>query len=346
MRLTYLPSILLSCLFLALLWAPGLRADLYVGQGSLDETSADTDQALMRALDEVLVRLTGRVDTDMTARLGLRPASARALVESQQRVEVMLPDQNGELQRRLRLQVEFDSAAVDRLIAQAGLARWGRERPAILLWVALDDDSGTRLVSDPGLDQLIREQARRFGLDVLRPLGDGMDLAEVQVSDVRGGFLDAAEGSLERYRAGVPAMLDLRVMPEQVSGRWFWRQDGLDRSANLSARTQAEVIERGLAAVLESLSGRYAQRPATTDDARLEVVVGPILDEVQFAEVLRYLGQLSMVESVRVTGARGREISFLLSLRSGGLVDAIELGGLLRLAGRADERPLVLVLDR
>ncbi|MEN1727836.1 MAG: DUF2066 domain-containing protein [Pseudomonadota bacterium] len=317
--------------------------DLYVGQGALDPTSNDTNAAMIQALDEVLVRLTGQVEGQVRQQLGLGVGGARQLVQSQQRVRVELVDENGESTEVLRLQVQFVPSAIDRRLADAGVPRWGQERPSLLLWIAVADQDGARLSTDPLLDSMVFEQGRRLGLDVLRPLGDLIDLSEVDVIDVRGGFLDAAEPSLARYQASVPVMLDLRQeSDERWTARWSWRLEGRDQSASLSADGQAPLIEQGMELVMANLAQRYAVRPDQLGIRRQSLVVSPIVDEVQYAEVLAHLEGLSMVESVHVTGARGDSVDFDLVLNSAGLLDALGLGGLLLLDSTATDGRLRL----
>jgi len=329
--------------------SPALAAaDLYTGEAVTDSDARVEDRELLRAFDEVLVRLTGRIGESLHATLGIDASQVRSLVQSQQRIQVNGYDDNGEAIEQLRLKVVFDANRVNELLARNRIAQWGRERPAILLWIALDDDQGLRLAgSDPiALNWHILEQGRRLGLDIVRPLGDALDLAEVRVSDVRGGFLDAVQPGLRRYQAGIPAMLDLRTRPDGWSSRWFWRLDGRDRSLNHTASNQYELVERGLEAILAGLTERYATQQNESGSGALRVIVGPIVDSVQYAEVLRYLQELSMVESLSVVSARQRDIEFELIISGGGFEDVIGLGDLLSVDQRYPDGRLYLQLNQ
>ncbi len=306
-----------------------LASDLYVGETRLNDEQLVTQAAMLEALDQVLVRLTGMVEVSPVALIGIRAADVNALVESQQRVRLERLDEEGERTTEVRLRVDFYPPSVDRLLQQHELPRWGRERPAILLWIAEDDEDGVRLSADPFLEQHLAHQARRFGLDVIRPLGDALDMAEVDLADIRGGFLDAAENGLRRYRAGMVAMLDLRETDEYWSGRWFWRLEGRDSGLSLSAESRPEIIEAGLAALLSALAGRYGVIADDLDHGTRRVVVDGIVDPVQYAEVLAYLGGLSMVDGLDVVRARDRQIEFELHVSGGRLEDVIALSRLL-----------------
>ena len=306
-----------------------LASDLYAGETRLGDDEQITPAAMLEALDQVLVRLTGMVDVSPVAVIGVRAADVNALVESQQRLRVERLDKEGERITEVRLRVDFHPPSVDRLLQDNALPRWGRERPAILVWIAEEDEDGARLSADPFLEQQLAEQARRFGLDVIRPLGDALDMAEVDLADIRGGFLDAAENGMRRYQAGIVAMLDLRDSDDYWSGRWFWRLEGRDRGLNLSADSRLEIIEAGLAALLSALAGRYGVIADDLDHGTRRVVVDGIVDPIQYAEVLRYLGELSMVEGLQVVRARDRRIEFKLAVSGGRLEDVIALSRLL-----------------
>lgn len=303
--------------------------DLYVGETVLEPDETISASALLQALDQVLVRLTGMVDESPVARIGLRAADVTALLQSQQRVRVERLDEEGERDTEVRLRADFHPPSVDRLLQEHELPRWGSERPAILVWVAEQDDDGVRLSADPFLEQVLAEQARRYGLEVIRPLGDALDMAEVDVADIRGGFLDAAENGMQRYRAGMVAMLDLRQSEDYWSGRWFWRLDGRDRGLNLTADSRPEIIEAGLASLLTALAARYGVIADDLDHGTRRVVVDGIVDPVQYGEVLRYLGGLSMVDGLQVVRARDRRVEFDLAVSGGRLADVIALSRLL-----------------
>lgn len=337
---------LLTALVALLLVVQASANDLYVGEVALAENEPVTPALLLQALDQVLVRLTGRTDESPSALLGLNSGDVSSLLQGQQRVRVERLDAEGQLETRSLLRADFYAVAVDRLLASAGLKRLGRERPSILLWVVIEDQGAPGWSDDPILEQVLNEQARRFGLDVIRPLRDALDLASVGLSDVRGGFLEAAEASADRYRADVVAMLDLRLEEELCSGRWFWRIDGRDSSLSLTAESPFQVIEGGYIALLAAMVERYGIAAGAADGLTERVVVEGIVDSIHYAEVLRYLGGLSLVDSVRVTRAGQRTVEFELSVSGMGLEDLIELGRILTVEERSADGRWILRLNR
>jgi uncharacterized protein len=347
MKPSFIHSILILLPALLVAAPMAMARDLYVGQVPLEGQAAVTPADLTRALDQVLVRLTGMVETSPAAAIGLAPGDVSRLLVSQQRVRLNRLDSDGESVDALWLRAEFYPQGVDQLLQRHDLPRLGQERPAILLWAAVEDhESGTEFLRDPVVEQAITEQATRLGLDVFRPLGDALDMAEVQLSDIRGGFLDAAETGAERYGAGMIAMLDLREEDDGWAGRWFWRLEGRDSGLSLTADHPADLIKPGMEAILAALASRYAVHHSGELAGLRRVVVEGIVDEVQYAEVLRFLEDLSVVERLRVVGARERQVEFELALAGGGLEDLIALSRLLVVDRQLPDGRLMLRLAR
>jgi len=318
---------------------PAVGETLYRGEAPLAAGEQGGPATVALALDEVLLRLTGQTEVSLVDQFGLSQSMIRQLVLSEQRVRRQRPGPEGQAPvEELRLQVDFDPRGVDALLADQNIPRLGRERPSILLWLASEDEFGSRFDAGLVLESTILEQGRRLGLDIIRPLGDLQDLAEVELIDIRGGFLDSAELSRRRYGAGMVAMLDLRQSGDGWEGRWFWRLEGLDTGLRSQSESRRQVVVDGLEGLLSALAERFAVLPGLEGDVRRVVVEG-IDDEVQYVEVLRYLGSLSVVSDVRVMAARGSELDFELDLAGPGFEDALAIGGVLDVVARdADDR--------
>lgn len=334
-----------------LLVAPVAAASLYTGEVTVETDTRTSTAEQLDALDQVLARLTGRFGTSLVSELGLGAADLNNLVLSQQLVQRDIVNDQGELAESLHLRVEFDEPSINELLQRNDLPRWGKERPAVLLWAVVEDDSGTRFIESPRLEYVIRDQAARVGLEVIRPLRDAMDLTEISLQDVRGGFLGSAEASAQRYGAGVIAMLDLRLQeadPEAPwwTGRWRWRVDSQDSGLNHSGESPEGLIRGGLERLSSALAARYAVVDLEGEASSWRVTVHGIVDEVQYAEVLRYIKNLSVVEDVRVVTAQGRQITFEVFSGRMDIETYLGMGGLLELERRASDGQLHFRLAR
>lgn len=342
--------IVLMLLLLSVAGPSAVAASLYTGEAELEDRSRVSVAEQLEALDQVLARLTGRFEVSLVAEMGLGAADLDRLVLSQQLIHRVVMDEEGRRDQALRLQIEFDAPSVNALLHDRGLPRWGRERPAILLWMAIEDEDGSRLVEEQPLEFAVTEAARIVGLEILRPLGDALDMSEVTLEDVRGGFLGSAGDAAHRYGAGVVAMLDLRALRPVDSesaweARWRWRIEGQDGGRNHSGEEPRELIRAGLAQLASQLAARWAVSAGAGESRRLRIRVDGIVDEVQYAEVLRHLEDLSMIDSLQVLGAEGRHVDFAL-VGSGERIETyLQLGGLLSLERRTADGQLYFRLN-
>ena len=326
-------------LALVLLVPTVLARDLYVGEAILGDDQRVDDQVLLRALDEVLVRLTGQVEQSPVDTLGIRGGQINSLIQTRHTVRRERVDEDGQTVSELRVRVEFDETAVNQLLRENRLPRWGRERPAILLWIALEDEDGVDFADDPWLKSVVSEQARRLGLDIVYPLRDALDMAEITLADIRGGFLDSATAAAQRYGTGVIAMLDLRM--ESVtddptwSARWFWRIGGVDAGLQHTGIYRDLLVRRGMERLAAAMAGRFAIRDMGGESGFRRLLIDGVVDDVHFAEVRRYLTNLGIVEDVRVVAARERSLEFELEVSGDGLEQFLEMGDVLVPVGPA-----------
>ena len=316
-----------------------LARDLYVGEAVLGDDQRVDEQVLLRALDEVLVRLTGQVEESPAKALGVSGGQVNNLIQTRHTVRRERLDEDGQTDSELRVRVEFDEMAVNQLLRENRLPRWGRERPAILLWVALEDEGGVDFADDPWLKSVVSEQARRLGLEIVYPLRDALDMAEITLADIRGGFLDSATAAAQRYGTGVIAMLDLRR--ESVTGdpswsaRWFWRIGGADAGLQHTGIYRELLVRRGMERLAANMAGRFAIQDMGGESGARRLLVDGVVDDVHFAEVRRYLTNLGVVEDVRIVAARDRSLEFELEVSGEGLEQFLEMGDVLVPAGPA-----------
>lgn len=302
------------------------QQQLYVGEAVVADDRSGARAPILDALNQVLVRLTGRVGEDVVATLGLDSEQASALALGRQFKHVQVPAAGGGVVEQRRLSVDFDPSSVDRLIDEAGLLRWGSERPEMLLWIVVEGERGAEyLEQDRLLQHTIDELAFRYGIELTRPILDASDRVEVTPADVRGGFTGVATAAMRRYGADGVIMLDLRPNQGFWTGRWAWRIGDQESAFQRSGAGRAEVVELGLGRIAESLAARFSVRPSAGSDYRL--VVDGIETTAHYNEVQRFLKALTGIESVRVVSAADATMTFSVRASTDGLRQRIELTG-------------------
>jgi uncharacterized protein len=290
------------------------------------QSAPEREQALRKALAEVLVKVSG----DRAA-----PRRAPQVMEGAgryvQQYGYRTAAQPG---AELQLWARFDAAAVDRALQQAGLPVWGRVRPTALVWLAVESGQQRYLLGadEPSQERAALEAAaERRGLPVLLPLLDLEDQGALKFADVWGGFGDMIMRASARYQT--EAVLVGRLH-RAAAGTWSarWTLYGAGASAHWEAQGSAEeAIGEGVDGLADALAARFAGPAGEREQVRLTVAVTHIDSLAGYARAERHLRGLGPVAAVQVAQVEPDRITFELQVRGGraALEQAISLGGAL-----------------
>jgi hypothetical protein len=299
-----------------------------------DQSPAERKQGIARAFDLLLVRITGDnqiAEHEKAEALRLR---ARQWVRQFRYEEVTPPvppaDGNGGdiilPKPYLQLLIRFDEKAVNKALWDSQLPVWGKTRPAVLVWIAIQDEQRRALVDPNEVSELhdaMRAHAQRRGLPLVFPLMDLEDQMNISVNDVWANFSDSIELASARY---VPeATLVGRVQTDFFGAwqvRWTLYQGGRSQSwAMPAAGTFEDVAIAGIDGVADDLAQRYAHVRGD-DDGAYWLEVGDVRNLQDYVRVSRYLESLEPVKGVYVTQLGQSSLSFRLTLR--GSINAVE----------------------
>jgi uncharacterized protein len=244
------------------------------------------EAAFVEALKTVLVRVSGQRDAAL--RVGAPVNDPRQYV---QRFGFTADNV---------LEVGFDSASIDRLLSNAGLPIWGRERPATVVMFGVEEAGGAWrwLAADTPAQEreAIAKVARERGLPLKWPVMDAQERAEA--SSEASGLLQAAARYdanavlLGRARGGVVQWTLLsNDGAAQTSG-------GIGDGVHLAADTFAQV---------------FAASAGSLGSVIVEVVGIGDLDA--YAAILNYLEGMTLVRGVSLEQVAGEKMRFRLAVR-------------------------------
>lgn len=310
--------------------------DLYTGEVPVADQSVQARGAALRdALAQVLVKVTGDPAAPRASAIAPFLADAGRYAQQFQYRTRQLPPAEPEAapERELLLSARFDPSAVERMLSESGLPRWGQERPTVLVWLVKDEGRERRLVGldDPRLADAVQRAAGRRGLPVLFPLLDLADQQAVTERELWGGFTEPLARASARY--GTETFLLSRVEPagERWQARWTLYDRGRESHFESAGDTAAEALAEGVAHSATLLGQRFAV-PATEQAAsRVLVAVDGVGDVAEYDRVLDYLSGLSLVRRVQPEAAEGDRLSLNVWLDAGldRLDQAIQLGEVL-----------------
>ena len=143
-----------------------------------DQSASNRKKNMAAVLRVVLIKLTG--DRQVPSRNGV----TELLLNADQYVQQFEYRTKEEDKQQLTLWARFNSASLDKILREAAIPEWGRERPSTLVWLAVSDAIGRRLtgLSDiSGYVEKMESRAKNRGILLVHPLLDLEDTNQLQL---------------------------------------------------------------------------------------------------------------------------------------------------------------------
>ncbi len=292
------------------------------------------------ALAKVLTKLSGDpAAVEALARYpGLGPADP--LVRQHRYLEA--PPEPQQLAPQTLLEVRFNPTRIRERARELRLPVWPLERPAALIWVALERGDRQRSMLGTAAEDAqalaaIERAAQERALPIVLPLMDLEDQVGVRIADVWAGYGDRVGAAAARY--AVPLLLLGRGYPSAGgwTTQWFLSGGGVDARWQSDGATLEQALTGAVNTLADRLGRRFAVEISGSDPQQIVVRVFGIEDVARYGAVISYLKSLSMVTGAAPFVVAPGYIDFTLTSDAGtqGLVQALEFG---RVLSRVDER--------
>ena len=226
------------------------------------QSPEERDQATQRALDTLVLRLTG--DPKAAQSPGLA-----AVRKDPQQIITQFGYDAGPPEV---LKVDFDPSTTEQALRRAGLAMWGANRPSILGWWLNDNTDGSSLVGDGQASAApLRRAAQHRGLPLRLPLADLNEQIVATAPNLESADPAPLRSASERYNADAL----LAVHAREEGGRWqakwrLWLGDQKE-AGSVQGADQAAVADAVMLAVNERLAPRFVAKPGASTPQLLEV---------------------------------------------------------------------------
>ena len=320
-----------------------------------DQSAAARRVALQQALAAVLVKITGERSA------GGVPALANLIQDPSQFLQQyryeQAPTTGGapaltyyDLTRTgtpaipptgLLLSAQFDPEVMDQAVRAAHEPLWGQERPATLIWIALQDSNNVSIVSasnNSTIVQALNSAAQQRGVPLLFPSMHAVDQQAIGVPDITQDNSARIQQASQRYKPDATLVGTIYMTtPGQYAARWQLTAGAESQSWTTPPGDLASMAADGVQTMADNYAKWFALAPGVAGASGVTLSVTGIDSVTAYAAVLNYLSQLTPVKSVQVMRVDNHSVLFSVDTRGNvaNLQQAVLLGGLLKSAAPA-----------
>lgn len=323
--------LLAACLAAWAVSAPAqtrLVSDLYSAAVPVSDTGAGAgarSEGFRRALEQVLVKLSGTREIGQAPEaapiLDRAPAYALRFSYREKRPdEVDRRREQAEPRPVAELHVEFDGAALEKAMLNAGLPVWSANRPATLLWLGVDTGRDRFVLAeddDSAVRSTLMELAAARGVPLILPLMDLEDRRRVEFADIRGGFNENLVEAAGRYNVPVVMTGWLRKLSaDRWSVEWSVHRDNTSSGWREWGAGLEEVLQAGVDGLADILAARYAVSAMPGGALRDVVLAVDGLETLDsYASVLKTLEAFVFVDQVTPVRVSRDRVDFRVRMR-------------------------------
>ena len=288
--------------------------------GSLYEGEADVSgqgeaaraAALPEALGNALVRLTGdtSIEVDPVV-LAAKPSAAEWMEQYRYR-----QDAGGQSV----LIARFEQEALNSLVARAGRHVWPSPRPTPVVWLAIDDGRGPRMLSSAQSSAVapLTRRLQRRGLAASYPLLDLEEQQRIVVSAFWAGDSAAARRGTPRYQSRVSLVGKLFRAGSGWGSEWrVYDGERLLAQAEPSALDAASILRQAADFLADTLGARAAQYVSDGKGGSYDVEIADLRSAEDLARVMQGLRRMSVVRGLRPVLADSDHVRLQLDLTVG-----------------------------
>ena len=217
------------------------------------------------------------------------------------------------------IEVEFSSVLIERMLADAQIPLWGSNRPSVLIWMALQDESGNRSLMTSDINNDIVDHIKGFadarGLPVLFPVLDFEDRRNLSADLV--WRLDEEAIRTASLRYGADSILTGRLhftSSGELVGLWQFQFQGDSETFDGFSTDLGGYLNGPLERVTAQLAQYFAILPDADLAASAILRVDGISDLQDYSALIAYVGGLGLVDSVTTSQVAGERLELRLGL--------------------------------
>ena len=340
MKIFYSHFLALSLASILIFYPLGIHAAVVSGLYEVDvpistQSVSSRNKHIIAGLQLVLIKITG--DSQVNSRDGVATVLANADQYVQHFEYRSLADQ------QLVLWVRFNKFLLDKTLRQLAIPIWGEERPAVLVWLVVQDVFGRHLVSEDTslyIEQM-NQQAKKRGIFLTYPLLDLEDTSQLKLTDIWGDFHENVLAASERYRSDVVVKGRVEMLNAGLwEAHWTFYIDEQTILRVVQRDSLKALMEASIDDLADTLAVGYVQAGSYSQAGTIKIIVNGINSYSQYVKALNYLASLSSVVRVDVQSVVIDEVVYFLEIAAdiSVLSKSIDLGNILKRTGENQYR--------
>lgn len=310
----------------------GFMASLFIGRPLFAEVVAhlysaevmvtgqsekDRNLAMQQALAQVLIKLTG--DEKILQTPEIKKITKQSTNYAQDFTYISREQTPG----KMRLQVNFNPKAIDELLLQAKISRWSADRPMLLSWFVVRDNSGLSLVDSEhraALHSELKEALKQYGLPYVFPIMDISTLTQITPQMIWDGKQADLAQQVEAYHPDATLLIKLS-QDAKASEAWTAQANLHWGEKNLQFEAKRATPELALKPLVAQVAWALAQakvvETGTSTQQNVALTVQAINDADTLQQMLTHLKKITADPEIDVLGVQSDTVQLSLAVSGG-----------------------------
>ncbi len=232
----------------------------------------------------------------------------------------------------LELKLIFKEDELNRSLIDLGLPIWGKSRPDILLWLAIEENNKRTIIGEDSrskLPQTIKSALSKRGLPLLMPLMDLQDQMQMQIADLWAGFAKPILKASQRYNPQVIVVARV-VISEKGAMQIRWQTINKNETEQWQSSGNDALLS-GISELADRTARRFTQVEQNHYAQRYHLQISNVKGYADYLRVKEYLSKLHYISNVQLSNLANNnlELSILLSSDLSVLNQTIAIGHVL-----------------
>jgi hypothetical protein len=293
---------------------------LYAAVTSLYQTevavSSQSDDERVRAVKEglthVLVKLTGnaQIDANKTIKAALEKADYYV-----QEYSYSTPDVSS---YHYSLVITYDTNDVNNLLKKAGFTYWGGERPSLLVWLLVDQEGQTEIISNESMGEIlpqIKQLGVQYGLPLIFPMMDVADMSQVSSDAINTMNISLLEEAAKRYAPQGLLIGRIKQRDKQWLSDWQLIIAKSTWNFKMTGQSANSIVTDVLKNINQILAKQNTVKKNDEPLIWLQLEITHVLKPEDLNSLMQSLKQLNLVQQVKLSQIVGDRIDLAIEIR-------------------------------